>query len=890
MSSLSSPIIPQSSSSTDQQFHQPIRARTKSTRALINDFKSEAGGDCHDQNLAHPLWSTKPISSQNYPHSDPDAHKAWIKSGRLSAEPIRSTPTIWSKCGGGLEVINFENGSIENVIILLITILAIGVRCWKIWRPDSVVFDEVHFGEFASKYIRSTFFMDVHPPLAKLLITLVGFLFGYDGKFDFKQIGNDYPSNRVPYVQMRLLPALLGVAVVPLSYLTMRIIGLRLHSALLGALLIIFENGLIIQSRFILLDSPLIFFTALSIFLHTGFCNEDAKRSFTRRWWIWLSLTGLSLGAVVSCKWIGLFTIATTGVMTIKQLWELLGDLRVPIPLLARSFLARFICLAIIPILFYIFTFQIHFWVLSNSGDGDAFMSSGFQQTLRGRWMPDTYVDVFIGSNVTIKHVNTLGGYLHSHPQPYPGGSKQQQITLYPHQDDNNVWTILGKLSDDIDIHNRKPPDYYLKNPRWVNATSLIRLHHVETDKRLHTHNIRAPVTEVDYQNEVSAYGFKNFPGDANDEWIVEIVSQQSDVVNDPISAQRLRTLRTKFRLRHSLQNCYLFSHKVRLPNWGFNQQEVTCNQLPTLTNSLWYIETSTHPLLRADKKATKVNYPQPNFFAKFWELQRVMYQTNKALVEHHAYDSRPISWPLFGRGINYWMKDHRQVYLIGNPFVWWLAVASLGVYAAFKTLLILRTKRGYLHEMRNPTVSKYDRIAEYLTIGWAHHYLPFFLMTRQLFIHHYFPALYYSIFLVCTVFDLATSKLSNPSRWKVLMMIMVMAIWTWSIFSPLTYAGTWTRRECELAKWRRSWDFSCNEFFESRSDYENDGRTRAGFEWRKNGEAEAGEIQAATIKPVGMLAPIPNAFEAKSNQDVEQANNTTRTFQSEDQEMDKFD
>lgn len=50
-------------------------------------------------------------------------------------------------------------------------------------------FDEVHFGKFASRYIKTQYFVDVHPPLAKLLITLAAFVFGYDGHFDFKDIG-----------------------------------------------------------------------------------------------------------------------------------------------------------------------------------------------------------------------------------------------------------------------------------------------------------------------------------------------------------------------------------------------------------------------------------------------------------------------------------------------------------------------------------------------------------------------------------------------------------------------------------------------------------------------------------------------------------------------------
>jgi len=96
------------------------------------------------------------------------------------------------------------------------------------------------FGGFASKYIKGRFFMDVHPPLAKLMITLFGYLAGFNGDFDFKEIGKDYTEPGVPYVAMRLFPALCGIALVPAMFLTLKAVGCRTTTAALGAGLIIF--------------------------------------------------------------------------------------------------------------------------------------------------------------------------------------------------------------------------------------------------------------------------------------------------------------------------------------------------------------------------------------------------------------------------------------------------------------------------------------------------------------------------------------------------------------------------------------------------------------------------------------------------------------------------
>lgn len=96
------------------------------------------------------------------------------------------------------------------------------------------------FGGFASKYIKGKFFMDVHPPLAKLLITLAGWLGGFDGDFAFTNIGDDYREDNVPYVAMRMLPAICGVLSIPTMFLTLKASGCKTTTAALGAGLVMF--------------------------------------------------------------------------------------------------------------------------------------------------------------------------------------------------------------------------------------------------------------------------------------------------------------------------------------------------------------------------------------------------------------------------------------------------------------------------------------------------------------------------------------------------------------------------------------------------------------------------------------------------------------------------
>lgn len=236
--------------------------------------------------------------------------------------------------------------------------------------------------------------------------------------------------------------------------------------------------------------------------------------------------------------------------------------------------------------------------------------------------------------------------------------------------------------------------------------------------------------------------------------------------------------------------------------------------------NSLWYIETNTHPLLETARDAPKmVNYIRPSFWSRFLELNQVMWDTNAGLTDRHAYDSRPQTWPVLRRGINFWTKDHRQIYLIGNPFIWWGSLCAIMVYFLARALLMLRAKRG-CKDFQDSVIVYYDQTCGFLALGWAMHFLPFFAMHRQLFIHHYLPALYFSILLFAVLFDVLTSGLRPKYRFIAALVMILIAFTSYTTYAPITYATPWTRKSCERARLLKTWDLNCKDFPETYSEY----------------------------------------------------------------------
>ncbi|GMM32374.1 dolichyl-phosphate-mannose-protein mannosyltransferase [Martiniozyma asiatica (nom. inval.)] len=683
----------------------------------------------------------------------------------------------------------------ERILIAALIFGALTVRAANLETPDSVVFDEVHFGGFAKKYIKQAFFMDVHPPLAKLLFALVAYLGGFKGNFDFKSIGDVFPPD-VPYVLMRQLAAFMGVGTVLFSYFTLRASGCKPIVAFFTASLLIIENGFVTLSRYILLDSPLIFFIAGTAYFYIRF---EISKAFSLDWFNNLTLASVFLGCALSSKWVGLFTIAWLGIANIFRLWFLVGDLKKSPCSIWKQIFIRVSFLLGIPAAIYIASFYVHFAILKHEGDGAAFMSSAFRLDFDDSTVAkSTFADVGISSVITLKHLNTRGGYLHSHDHLYEGGSNQQQITLYPHLDDNNKWYV--------ELYNETMEPFEF---RPITDGTKIRLRHLSTSRRLHSHDIRPAVSEVDWQNEASCYGFEGFEGDPNDDFIVEIIKDKSV---PGVAQEQLRAIDTVFALRHAMTGCRLWSHERKLPKWGFEQQEVTCTGQGIEPLAYWYIEQNENIYLPLD--AERIGYKPLTFWQKFTEIHKTMWQVNNGLTESHVYESRPLDWILMSRGISYWSQNPNAVYLLGNPFIWYPAsflFISFGIYVAY---LILSYQLGYeiTFSAQTYTYAYYTTI--YL-LGWILHYFPFFLMGRQLFFHHYFPALYFAILALGHSFELIYSK--NYSKKTIVLgafgIFGAIALWGFYQRKPIVYGTSWIKEVCESTKWLSGWDYNCGNY-----------------------------------------------------------------------------
>jgi len=246
------------------------------------------------------------------------------------------------------------------LLLAVLLLLSAAVRLVGVSHPRSVVFDEVHFGGFATAYCCSReYFFDTHPPHAKLIIAGAARLLGYRGGPAFDRIGE--PFGEISPLPLRLAPALAGTLLPLIIFGVLRQLGAGRAAAFFGGLLLVFDNALTIHARIIGLDSILLAatFGALGLYL------AAEKAATARRRALLSFLSGCAAGLAVGTKFTGLAIVGLIGWCLVVRIWR--GKKRAGIAPTLRQ--AGWLLTG--AALVYLIGWTLHFSLLNKPGPGN---------------------------------------------------------------------------------------------------------------------------------------------------------------------------------------------------------------------------------------------------------------------------------------------------------------------------------------------------------------------------------------------------------------------------------------------------------------------------------------------------------------------------------------
>lgn len=189
------------------------------------------------------------------------------------------------------------------------------------------------------------------------------------------------------------------------------------------------------------------------------------------------------------------------------------------------------------------------------------------------------------------------------------------------------------------------------------------------------------------------------------------------------------------------------------------------------------------------------------------------MWSTNVGLIpdpdKFNPLESVAVDWPLLRRGIRMcsWGDDDIKVFMFGNPIVWWGSSVAVLLFVFQWGWYVVRVRRQNMH-WSPAEVSRFLFVGYALFGGWCLHFLPFFFMTRVLYLHHYFPSLYFACLLAPYALELTLAPFSRKAINKVFMAVAGASFVGLALFAPLTYGFDYPSSRLIYLQWLDSWLF----------------------------------------------------------------------------------
>jgi len=244
---------------------------------------------------------------------------------------------------------------------------------------------------------------------------------------------------------------------------------------------------------------------------------------------------------------------------------------------------------------------------------------------------------------------------------------------------------------------------------------------------------------------------------------------------------------------------------------------------------------------------------PGLGFWRTFGEINRVMYTSNRDIVDDHNWASKWWQWVVNARGILFYTQESppgsglwAQIYLIGNPFI---VVVVLAANTLFIAWLIFKVRyklpRGDAAAVVGKALPAGDSVAPvdgkaaltrstggrpavhtpvastaldsqlppaqrsvvatgvFLLFGWLTSLLPFVLVDRTSFLYHYLPALMYGELLAALLVD----QLPRRLRVVACVALSTAAMVAFLYWAPWVYALPRSSDWHQTRRWMARWD-----------------------------------------------------------------------------------
>jgi dolichyl-phosphate-mannose-protein mannosyltransferase len=165
---------------------------------------------------------------------------------------------------------------------------------------------------------------------------------------------------------------------------------------------------------------------------------------------------------------------------------------------------------------------------------------------------------------------------------------------------------------------------------------------------------------------------------------------------------------------------------------------------------------------------------PTPNFIDVQWSILNYHEHVGNG-SSIHPYCANWYTWPLLMRPLAYYFTEYKpdyyyDVHAMGNPLLWWLALASIfgSIWISIKNSWFIINKltieRAVLAPIGELNIN-YLAVPLFVLINYAANLLPWVRVTRCLFIYHYMGGILFAIMGLAWVVDMGLR--SNSRLWQ---------------------------------------------------------------------------------------------------------------------------